>query len=76
MGADFDNIIVRYVSLPVCVKGVTLPSEDDYYNIYINCSYSYEMQQEILQHELKHIFNCDFNNFDDINFIESRAEGY
>ena len=29
MGDDFDNVIVRCVPLPVCVKGVTIPSDDD-----------------------------------------------
>ena len=76
MGDVFDNVIVRCVPLPVCVKGVTIPSDDDFYNIYINCTYSYEMQREILRHELKHVRNSDFHNFDDINIIEDRAEGY
>lgn len=68
-----DNVIVRLVPLPVVVKGVTIPSDDGYYNIYINCSYSVEMQNEILQHELRHVANYDFDNFDDIKIIEGRA---
>lgn len=46
MGDEYDNVIVRYAQLPVRVKGVTLPSNDGYYNVYINSTYSYEMQQE------------------------------
>ena len=68
-----DNVIVRLVPLPVVVKGVTIPSDDGYYNIYINCSYSVEMQNEILQHELRHVANEEFDNFDDIKIIEGRA---
>lgn len=68
-----DNIIVRTLPLPVVVKGVTIPSEDGYYNIYINCNYSIEMQNEILRHELRHVKNYDFDNFDDIKIIEDRA---
>lgn len=68
-----DNVIVRLVPLPVVVKGVTIPSDDGYYNIYINCSYSVEMQNEILKHELRHVANYDFDNFDDIKIIEGRA---
>ena len=58
-----DNVIVRLVPLPVVVKGVTIPSDDGYYNIYINCSYSVEMQNEILQHELRHVANEELQSF-------------
>ena len=76
MGDEYVNVIVRYAQLPVRVKGVTLPSNDGYYNVYINSTYSYEMQQEILRHELRHIGNSDFDNFDDIKVIEDRADQY
>ncbi len=70
-----NNIIVRTVDfLPLCVKGVTVPSDDGYYNIYINAKYSIEMQNIILRHELEHISNDDFENFDDIGIIEERAK--
>ncbi len=41
--------------------------------IYINALYSIETQNKILHHELKHIENFDFDNFDSINIIEQRA---
>ena len=71
---DNDNIIIRIVDLPVTVKGVTIPSSDGYYNIYINAKYSVRMQNIILKHELRHIKNFDFDNFDDIRIVEARAK--
>ncbi|MCI8404078.1 MAG: hypothetical protein HFE49_04165 [Clostridia bacterium] len=68
-----DNIIIRVVDLPYAVKGVTIPHTDCTYNIYINTKYSVETQNEILQHELRHIKNFDFDNFDNIKIIEQRA---
>lgn len=68
-----DNIIIRVVDLPYAVKGVTIPHTDCTYNIYINTKYSVETQNEILQHELRHIKNFDFDNFDNIRIIEQRA---
>ena len=68
-----DNIIVRIVDLPVTVKGVTIPSPDGIYNIYINAKYSVSMQNIILRHELRHVKNFDFDNFDDIRIVEARA---
>ena len=68
-----DNIIVRVICMPVKIKGVTIPSPDGYYNIYINANYSVDMQNKILKHELRHVANYDFDNFDDIKLVESRA---
>ena len=69
-----DNIIIRIVDLPISIKGVTIPSLDGYYNVYINAKYSAEMQNIILNHELKHVKNFDFENFDSINIVEERAK--
>ncbi len=75
-GKDFfEDIIVRVVELPQCVKGVTVPSNDDCYNIFINACYTQEMQKEILKHELRHVKNYDFNNFESIEIVEERAKG-
>lgn len=68
-----DNIIIRVVQLPSCIRGVTVVSPDDIYNVYINAIFSYEEQKEILLHELSHIKNFDFDNFDTIRYIENRA---
>lgn len=69
-----ENIIIRVADLPYSVRGVTIPHPDGTYNIYINVKYSIETQNRILQHELRHIKNFDFDNFDDIRIIEKRAD--
>ena len=69
-----ENVIVRVLPLPECVRGVTVVSPDDIYNVYINEIFSHEEQKKILFHELSHIKHFDFDNFDTINFIENRAK--
>ena len=69
-----DDIIVRTIDMPICIKGVTVPDTDGTYNIYINAQYSAEMQNDILKHELRHVQNSDFDNFDSIKTIEDRAK--
>lgn len=61
------------MDFPYTVRGVTVPHSDGTYNVYINAKYSVETQNRILQHELRHIQNLDFDNFDDIRIIEQRA---
>lgn len=51
---------VRYVALPYTVKGVTVISEDDFYNVYINSLLPLEEQKKSLRHELTHIRRNDF----------------
>lgn len=51
---------VRYVALPYTVKGVTVISEDDFYNVYINSLLPLEEQKKSLWHELTHIRRNDF----------------
>ena len=36
MCAPPDNTAVRFIPLPPTVRAVTVPSEDGFYNIYIN----------------------------------------
>lgn len=67
------DIIIRIIDIPYVVKGVTIPSPDGAYNIYVNAKYSVEEQNRILRHELQHIENFDFDNFDDIRIVEHRA---
>ncbi|WP_316607790.1 hypothetical protein [uncultured Ruminococcus sp.] len=48
-----EDIIVRIIDLTV--PGVTVLDEDGNYNIYINARLSYEQQQQVYNHEMKHI---------------------
>ena len=69
-----DDIIIRIVDLPICVYGVTIPHDDGTYNVYINAKYDIETRQKALRHELRHVINYDFDNFDSIKIIEDRAK--
>lgn len=51
---------VRYIALPYTVKGITVVSEDDFYNIYINSLLPLEEQKKALRHELTHVRRNDF----------------
>lgn len=65
-----DDVFLRYVSLPTTVKGLTVQDETGNYNIYVNTRLTYEANQQILQHEIKHIENNDFQKFLHIRDIE------
>lgn len=71
---QFDNVIVRTVPLPLSIKGLTMPSNDDYYNVYINANYSFDMMKKTLEHELRHVVHYDFDSIEDIVTIERRAD--
>jgi hypothetical protein len=47
--------------MPTGIKGVTSPSEDGAFNVYINARWPYETQRDALQHELNHIRRDDFH---------------
>ena len=66
MSFDFDNTVVRYIRLPVTVRAVTIPSEDGFYNIYINSVLNHAAQQAAYEHELRHIAGNHFYNEDSV----------
>ncbi len=55
-----ENIIVRYIPLPVSVRAFTIPDASGDYNIYINDALSSEQQRKSYEHEALHIKNGDF----------------
>ena len=55
------NFCIRYIALPYTVKGVTVVSEDDFCNVYINSLLSIEEQKKALRHELTHVRRDDFH---------------
>ena len=63
---------VRYVALPLRVHGLTVVDENGFYNIYINCDQSTDVQLDALRHELEHIKRNDFAKTNTpIEFIEA-----
>lgn len=61
---------IRYIALPVTVKGVTAMDSDGFYNIYINSRLSYEEQKKAIAHEMEHIARGDFFSFDTLEEVE------
>lgn len=68
-GMDY---IVRYVSLPMRIHGMTVQDENGFYNIYINSEQSSAVQLDALRHELEHIRRKDFDKINTpIELIEA-----
>ena len=67
-----DNIIVRLLDLPHTIKGFCSPSPDGTYNIYVNARHTREMQDKTVEHELKHIEECDFETDKSVSVLEKR----
>lgn len=65
---------IRYIKLPVSVRGLTIPDENGNYNIYINKYLSQEMQQKTYFHEITHIENNDFEIQIPVKIIENRVK--
>lgn len=65
------DYIVRYIDLPITVKGVTVMDIDGFYNIYINSRLSYEEQKRTIAHEIKHISRGDFFSDGSLEEVES-----
>ena len=66
---------VRLVPLPVKVEGVTLPNDDGSYDIYINSRLSPALQQQTLEHELRHIRRGHFETDMPLARMERQADG-
>ena len=49
------GIYVREISLPLHIKGVTIPNEDGTFDVYINADLPDYCKCLALKHELKHI---------------------
>lgn len=66
-------IIIRHISLPSSVLGVTLPDENGDFNVYINSNISDQKQKEAVEHEIKHIELDHFYNDDPVELNELEA---
>ena len=61
---------VRFVRLPIRVKGMAVRDGNDFVNIYINSQLDREEQKKVLDHEIEHIDREDFDNDLDIRSVE------
>ncbi len=68
------EIIVRYIDLPLSIKGYTATDSEDDYNVYINCNLSSFAQQLALEHELRHIDRDHFYRSTLVKQDEAEAE--
>lgn len=67
------DVRVRYLEMPLGIRGFTIRGDYDSYDIYLNPEYCYESQVETYEHEMAHIINGDFDKEGmDINEIERR----
>ena len=64
------GIYVRLLNLPMAVKGVTTPNEDDTYNVFINENLSDMARRIVLDHELRHIYSDHFNSLATLSQLE------
>lgn len=64
------EVTVRVVDMEYGVDGCVFRDADGNYSVYINARNSYEVQQETLKHELKHILDDDFDNGLPIQLVE------
>jgi hypothetical protein len=66
-----DEIIIRYIDMPIEIKGMTLLDEDDNFNMYINDRHAANVKHETYLHELAHIKRNDHRRFADIREKET-----
>ena len=69
---DF-GITVRLIEFPYNVKAVTLPGSDSECDIHINSLLSQECRQKALKHELEHIRENHFYDYNDVAVNEMLA---
>ncbi len=69
-----EDIFVRPLILPPCVRGVTVVDENGDYNVYVNSSLPSDLQEQAVRHELRHIKGGHFYNFDSVRRNENEAD--
>ena len=68
------DVNCRVINLPSKIRAVTLPNNDDSYDVYVNSSLSDEGQKIAFEHELIHIRNDHFYKYDtDVASCEDEA---
>ena len=67
------GIFIRAVDLPKKVYAVTLPNDDDTFDIYVNLHLPEELRRSALEHELEHIRLGHFYDEDPVWINEQEA---
>ena len=68
-----NGIFIRLIPLPYSVRAVTLPNEDDTFNIYVNSNLPEELQKSAVEHELNHIRKDHFYDCNPVWLNEQEA---
>ena len=63
------------MDMPGTIRAQAVPNNDGSYTIFVNSRYNIEQQREGVDHELRHIYNGDFDRdiLKDVNKMELRA---
>jgi hypothetical protein len=70
-----EHIRVIMLDLPYTVKGFTVCTDTDCYDIYINARMGTNIQQDTYDHEIAHINNKDFDKMYTVDYIENLRYG-
>lgn len=62
---------VYYMKLPISIRGVVTPNEDDTYSIFLNSLYPHSVHEKTFEHEVEHIEREDFYNGLPIELVEN-----
>lgn len=74
MGIVRDPISVHLMNMPARIKGYTMELDDGGYEIILNSCLSFEQNKITYKHELEHIHQYDFSNYDEsADLIEMRT---
>ena len=67
-----EEILIRYVELPISIRGMTQYDEDGTPLIFINARHSFTVQQEAIAHELEHVRRDD--GYNDLSIKEAEDD--
>lgn len=69
------EIFIRLLELPPTIRGATVLDSDGNYNVYINSLLGYDAQRKTARHELIHIKNEHFYDYEPVvhNELEANA---
>lgn len=69
------DVFFRMLPLPVPVEGLVVPNDDQTFDVYINSNLCQQKQQNVADHELKHIKKDHFYDARPVWICESEADG-
>ncbi len=71
-----DAVIIRIVSMPYEIDGITVNDENGDYNIYLNADIPDDKRVEAFRHEIEHIKQGHFYLMDQVVSLENQAASF